>query len=109
MALISMFTSDSVSSPALIPLLCITLFLTYYILPFLFTNTSLRSIPGPFLAKFSNLWLLLQSRRGKRFLAVDAAHKTHGRVVRIQPDHVSVADEKAISIIYGHGNGFLRR
>jgi len=28
--------------------------------------------------------------------------------VRIQPNHVSVADADAIPIIYGHGNGFLK-
>jgi benzoate 4-monooxygenase len=28
--------------------------------------------------------------------------------VRIQPNHVSVADDKAIPAIYGHGNGFLK-
>lgn len=109
MALASIFTLDSISVMVLAPLLGITLFLTYYIAPFLLSNTSLRSIPGPFVARFSNLWLLLQARQGRRFLAVDAAHKKYGRFVRIQPDHVSIADERAIPIIYGHGNGFLKR
>lgn len=80
----------------------------YYLLPYL-RNWSLRKIPAPFPAQFSNLWLMYQCRRGRRFLAVDAAHKKLGTFVRIQPHHVSVADAEAINTIYGHGNGFLKR
>lgn len=79
----------------------------YYVLPYL-RNWSIRDIPGPLPAKFSNLWLLLQARRGKRFLSVDAAHKKYGKLVRIQPNHVSIADDAAIPQIYGHGTGFLK-
>lgn len=37
------------------------------------------------------------------------AHKKYGTLVRIAPNHVSVADAEAIPVIYGHGNGFLKR
>lgn len=80
----------------------------YYLLPYL-RNRSLRRIPGPFPAAFSDLWLLYQARRGRRYLAVDNAHKKYGVLVRIAPNHVSVADADAIPQIYGHGNGFLKR
>jgi benzoate 4-monooxygenase len=80
----------------------------YYLLPYL-RNWSIRHIPAPFPAQFTNLWLLYQARRGRRYLAVDEAHKRFGTFVRIQPGHVSVADEAAIGVIYGHGNGFLKR
>ncbi|KAF2498278.1 cytochrome P450 [Lophium mytilinum] len=79
----------------------------YYLLPYL-RNWSIRDIPGPFPAAWTNLWLLAQCRQGKRYLAVDAAHKKYGKLVRIQPHHISVADADAIPIIYGHGNGFLK-
>jgi benzoate 4-monooxygenase len=81
--------------------------LLYYLLPYL-RNWSIRDVPGPVAAKFSNLWLLAQCRQGKRYLSVDAAHKKYGKLVRIQPNHVSVADDDAIQQIYGHGNGFLK-
>lgn len=80
----------------------------YYILPYL-RNWQIRSIPAPFPAAFTSLWLLWQARQGRRYLAVDAAHKKYGALVRIQPNHVSVADPEAIPQIYGHGNGFLKR
>ncbi|KAI9825258.1 MAG: hypothetical protein M1832_001292 [Thelocarpon impressellum] len=79
--------------------------LLYLLTPAIFR---LRDIPGPFPAAFTNIWLLLQCRCGRRFLAVDEAHKMYGPFVRIQPKHVSVALADAIPIIYGHGNGFLK-
>lgn len=80
----------------------------YFVLPYL-RNWSLLKIPGPPLAAFTNLWLLYQCRRGRRYQAVDDLHKKYGKVVRIQPHHVSIADVDAINAIYGHGNGFLKR
>lgn len=81
--------------------------LLYYLLPY-FRNPSIIHIPGPFAAKFSNLWLMLQCRRGRRYLAVDSAHRMYGTFVRLQPNHVSIASDEAIQAIYGHGNGFLK-
>jgi benzoate 4-monooxygenase len=91
----------------LTPYILLAIPVLLYLLPYI-RNWSIRDVPGPLAARFSNLWLMLQARRGKRFLAVDAAHKKYGRLVRIQPNHVSVNDDKAIQAIYGHGNGFLK-
>jgi len=82
--------------------------LLYYIVPFL-AAPALYAIPGPLLARFTNLWLLYESRMARRSLSVHAAHQKYGTFVRIQPNHVSVADDAAIPLIYGHGNGFLKR
>lgn len=30
-------------------------------------------------------------------------------MIRVQPDHISIADDSAIPLVYGHGNGFLKR
>jgi benzoate 4-monooxygenase len=89
------------------PWLVLALPVLFYLLPYL-RNWSIRDIPGPIVARFSNLWLLWQCRNGRRFLAVDKAHKKYGTLVRIQPNHVSIADDEAIQAIYGHGNGFLK-
>lgn len=107
------------------PYALLALPLLYYILPYL-RNWNIRGVPAPFPAAFTNLWLMYacpvyllglgklttsryQARMGKRYLAVDAAHKKYGKLVRIQPHHVSVADPEAIPLIYGHGSGFLKR
>lgn len=81
------------------------LFLLY---PYFVTHRGLRHIRAPFPAQFTNLWLLSVCRRGNRFQVMDELHKKLGTVVRIQPNHVSIADDDAIQIIYGHGNGFLK-
>lgn len=91
------------------PYIPVALLILYYAIPYFTANKALRDIPGPFAASISNLWLLLQCRQGKRYLSVDALHKKYGKLVRIQPHHVSVADDDAINAIYGHGNGFLKR
>ncbi|KAI6085672.1 cytochrome P450 [Hypoxylon rubiginosum] len=80
----------------------------YYIYPYVTTYGHLRDIPAPFPAQFTNWWLLSVCRRGKRYLVVDQVHKKLGKVVRIQPNHISIADDEAIQVIYGHGNGFLK-
>ncbi|KAL1305727.1 hypothetical protein AAFC00_007313 [Neodothiora populina] len=79
----------------------------FYVLPYI-RNASIRDIPAPFPAAFTNLWLMWQARKGVRYLAVDEQHKKLGTMVRIQPHHVSIADPAAIPQIYGHGTGFLK-
>jgi len=104
----STYAATMFLSVLLHPYILASLPILFYLLPYI-RNWSIRSIPGPFPAQFSSLWLMYQCRRGRRFLAVDAAHKRLGTFVRIQPHHVSVADAEAINAIYGHGNGFLKR
>ena len=81
--------------------------ISFYVIPYL-QKWDLHDIPAPFPAAWTNLWLMYQCRRGKRYQAVDDMHKKYGPLVRIQPHHVSVADADAIQTIYGHGNGFLK-
>lgn len=90
-----------------LPILGLGLLLAYYLVPYL-QRSRLRDIPSPGVAAFTNLWLLLQARQGKRFISVDQAHAKYGKLVRIAPSHVSIADDAAINAVYGHGNGFLK-
>lgn len=80
----------------------------YYLVPYLTTHKSLQTIPGPFVAKYSDIWLALQARKGKKYAAVDCAHKRYGKVVRIGHNHISIADERGLQTVYAHGNGFLK-
>ncbi|KAF2214910.1 hypothetical protein CERZMDRAFT_82803 [Cercospora zeae-maydis SCOH1-5] len=79
----------------------------FYLLPYI-RNWSIHDIPGPFLAKFTNLWYMYECRKTRRYLTVFNLHKKLGKFVRVQPDHVSIADPEAIPIVYGHGTGFLK-
>ena len=80
----------------------------YYIIPYFWNYSHLRSVPGPIFARLSNWWLVYACREKARWRYVDDAHKQYGPVVRIQPNHVSVADEGVVNAIYGHGNGMLK-
>jgi benzoate 4-monooxygenase len=86
----------------------VVLLVLYFVVPYFTKYSAIRDIPSPSVASFTNLWLLLQCRLGKRYKSVDEAHKKLGKFVRIQPDHVSIADADAIQQVYGHGNGFLK-
>ncbi|OTB01148.1 hypothetical protein M426DRAFT_25861 [Hypoxylon sp. CI-4A] len=99
---------DQFLSPWVLAVGFVALGAYYYIYPYFTTYGHLRDIPSPFPAQFTNFWLLYAARRGKRQFVVDEAHKKLGPLVRIQPNHISVADDEAINIIYGHGNGFLK-
>lgn len=81
--------------------------LLFFILPYM-RNWSIQDVPGPFLAKFTNLWYLYECRLCRRFLTVHEAHAKYGKLVRVTPNQVSIADPDAIPIIYGHGTGFLK-
>lgn len=97
----------SILSSSWAPLLPLVGLLAYYVVPWL-SYGNLRGLPAPFPAQFTNLWLLSTCRRGKRYEIVDQVHAKLGKVVRIAPNHVSIADTDAIQTIYGHGNGFLK-
>ncbi|KAL9564161.1 hypothetical protein ACKAV7_011668 [Fusarium commune] len=87
------------------PLAVLLCGLLFYTIPYFYTYRHLRKIPGPWLARFSDLWLLYICRQSKRSYTVYDLHERLGPVVRIQPNHISIVDERAINLVYGHGNG----
>ena len=68
----------------------------------------LAHIPGPFLAKFTDLWRLLTVRRGDSHDAYLALHKRYGDFVRIGPNCVSISRPDTIPHIYGIQKGFIK-
>lgn len=90
-----------------VPVILLGLAVAYYLVPYL-QKSHLRDIPAAGYSAFTNFWLMLQCRKGHKFLRIDEAHEKYGKLVRISPNQVSVADDAAIQSIYGHGNGFLK-
>lgn len=82
--------------------------LSYYIVPYFTTYKSLKHIPGPPIAKFSNIWLAFGARKGQKYAWVDYAHRKYGKVVRVGYNHVSIATPEGLQTVYAHGNGFLK-
>lgn len=71
-------------------------------------KASLRNIPGPFWAKFSRWDRVCKVASGKSHEIDLALHKRYGPMVRNGPNRISVSDPKAISIIYGMNNKFVK-
>ncbi|KAK9894827.1 isobutene-forming enzyme and benzoate 4-hydroxylase [Cystobasidium minutum MCA 4210] len=87
------------------------LVLAFHVVPYILDPHGLRKYPaaGPFgIAAFTDAWVVWQARRGKRFEALDKAHRKYGKYVRISPRQVSIADPKALDTIYGHGTGTMK-
>ncbi|RDW79279.1 cytochrome P450 [Aspergillus mulundensis] len=90
-----------------LPLLLLFTFLALRLLWRRF-GSGLSGIPGPALAKCTRLWKLHSVWKGDHHLTEINLHRRHGPLVRIGPRHVSVADPKAIPVIYGLNKGFTK-
>ena len=66
----------------------------------------LRDIPGPFLARFTRLWYLIEIYKGSFELTEIELHKKYGSIVRVAPHEYSIDDVNAAKTIYGLGNSF---
>ncbi|KAK5092857.1 hypothetical protein LTR70_006037 [Exophiala xenobiotica] len=64
-------------------------------------QSGLVSIPGPTTAAYTKLWRVYSVWRGSAHLDAINLHKRYGNLVRIAPNHVSVADPKWIPVFYG--------
>jgi cytochrome P450 len=61
----------------------------------------LASIPGPVLARSSDLWRFLDACFGQHHNTITQLHRKYGPVVRIGPNVVSVSDPAAIDAVVG--------
>lgn len=68
----------------------------------------LAHIPGPFLARFTSLWLYRLSYSGTEATTIDGLHKKYGPVVRIAPNDVDISDGAALNPIYVKSGGMLK-
>ncbi|KAL1846513.1 hypothetical protein Plec18170_009091 [Paecilomyces lecythidis] len=68
----------------------------------------LRNIPGPFLASFTPFDRLWTAISGRAFLFHLDYHRKYGPLVRLGPNHVSVADSQYIPLIYGITSKFYK-
>lgn len=67
--------------------------------------TPLRSIPGPFLASITKLWVFQQQKGLKRPLVDMELRKKYGPIVRIAPTEVMVSSPQSFRTIYGKFGG----
>jgi hypothetical protein len=68
----------------------------------------LNRYPGPFLAKFTNLWRYLDARGRRPEVTHMRLHRKHGDVVRLGPNVLSFGNPNALKVIYGLNKGFVK-
>lgn len=68
----------------------------------------LRTIPGPFLARFTRLFLFFHAVKGNGHTLYQDLHRKYGRIVRVGPNKISVSDPDLISKIYGIDNKYKK-
>ncbi|KAJ5263439.1 hypothetical protein N7478_011044 [Penicillium angulare] len=68
----------------------------------------LASVPGPFWARWSPVWMIYHSFKGDMHREMIQLHEKYGGVVRTGPFEVSITDPDAIQVIYGAGSSFRK-
>ncbi|KXL43926.1 hypothetical protein M433DRAFT_151346 [Acidomyces richmondensis BFW] len=101
---------SSLLSPSMAPVIVsLILFVTVagYIIYQRFLHP-LASIPGPFTASLTRLWITKHSWDGDMNWTMIQLHRRLGSLVRTGPNEVSVSDLSAIKQIYGAGTRFRK-
>lgn len=89
------------SLPLLVTLsIPLILYLLYHLVLFPLFRSDLRSIPGPVLAKLTDLYRLLLVRTGSAHEHHLRLHQRYGPFVRLGPNNVSVGSPAAIPVLY---------
>jgi hypothetical protein len=71
-------------------------------------SSPLRSIPGPFLAKFTDAWRALDYWKTTQIQSHRELHARHGAAVRIGPNMVSLNDPSLLKKIYDTRGNYVK-
>lgn len=108
MALVSLLWESSPLFLVLIFSFAITISIYTFTAALALLRSDLRGLPGPAFASISNLPRLLTAWSWQTHETHIALHRRHGKLVRIGPNCVSVADPSAIQTIYGINKGYVK-
>ncbi|KAI1772199.1 cytochrome P450 [Hypoxylon cercidicola] len=64
-------------------------------------TSPLRQYPGPFLAKWTNLWRFFLVRTGSYHLHIRKLHQQYGPILRIGPNHLDLDFPELAKTLYG--------
>lgn len=103
MAIISDFMAFSAQHISIVVLLLVIIHFTRnYLTP------GVCAVPGPFLAKISNIWRFFDVANGSAEATLYKLHRKHRDYVRLGPNVVSVWSLDALKIIYGINKGYTK-
>lgn len=71
-----------------------------------YIKPGVSAVPGPFLAKLSNIWRFVDVSKGHAEVTLLKLHRKYGDYVRLGPNVVSVQNLDAIKVIYGINKGY---
>ena len=71
-------------------------------------TSPLLTLPGPFWTRLTKLWYFNRVRSAHFETDNINLHQKYGLIVRISPDHYSIADPAAVKTIYGTGSKFTK-
>lgn len=89
-----------------LPAILVTLVIFHFGRKYL--NPGLTSIPGPLLARITNLWRFIDVANGRSEVTLHNLHQNHGDYVRLGPNVVSVRNLDALKTIYGINKGYQK-
>ncbi|KAH8659369.1 cytochrome P450 [Tricladium varicosporioides] len=84
----------------------LTLVAVYLVISYL--RSPLKSIPGPFVAKFTNLWRFFDTYGGRTELTQYILHERFGPFVRLGPNIISLSDPALLRTIYNARGDYLK-
>lgn len=84
-----------------VALVLLHLTITYFTSP-------IKSLPGPFLARLTNLWRFYDYWSCNQINSHQKLHKEHGPAVRIGPNMVSLSDPELIKLVYSTRGDFVK-
>ena len=70
--------------------------------------SALRNIPGPFLAKFTDLWRLCSMLGRRPEITQRQLHDKYGPVVRLGPNMISISEPAMIDEIYSRKTTLIK-
>ncbi|KAK7228051.1 hypothetical protein V2G26_000221 [Clonostachys chloroleuca] len=97
---ITRLTEESPRTTAVIVLLSILFITSLLIAVYRLVFHALRHVPGPFLAKISDLYFVPSTFKFDRVYRLRELHQKYGPVIRVGPNEVSISDWRMYRRIY---------
>ena len=69
---------------------------------------AITRFPGPFFAKFTNMWRVINVWGGRHHETLRQLHRSHGSVVRVGPNLLSLSDPRWVKTIYSTKGEFKK-
>lgn len=89
-----------------IPVIALLIVVAHFIRNYFKPGVS--DVPGPFLARLSNIWRFIDVANGHAEKTLYELHKQYGDYVRLGPNVVSIKNLDALKTVYGINKGYQK-